>query len=106
MKKMTAVCSFEAAAAAHQGKDYGHSLGVLVLIDPNLLTPEHKARRDELMAQIGWLTLRYTSTQLWPSCLSRSATPLASLARTISATATNFCQRHTVSTNSMAIFTT
>src|SRR5581483_4807917 len=39
-----------AAAEAHANKDYGHALGVLVLVDPNLLTADKKAKRDELMA--------------------------------------------------------
>src|SRR5262249_39063475 len=31
-------------------RDYSHAMSVFVLIDPNLLTPEKRAKRDELMA--------------------------------------------------------
>lgn len=47
-KQRTAVRSLEAAALAAQNKDHGHALGVLVLIDPNLLSPEEKARHAQL----------------------------------------------------------
>ena len=47
------VKSFDAAVAAHQSHDHGHALSVLVLIDPNLLPDEKKAKRDELIAS--WL---------------------------------------------------
>lgn len=49
-KKMTAEKSFAAAVEAHGNKDYGQALGVLVLIDPQLLTPDKKHRREELVA--------------------------------------------------------
>jgi type II secretory pathway component GspD/PulD (secretin)/tetratricopeptide (TPR) repeat protein len=48
-KQRTAVRSLDAAAVAAQNKDHAHALGVLVLIDPNLLTADEKARRDTLM---------------------------------------------------------
>ncbi|MBN9517139.1 hypothetical protein J0H58_01255 [bacterium] len=49
-KQRTAVRSLDAAASAVQSKDHGHALGVLVLIDPNLLPAEGKARREALIA--------------------------------------------------------
>ena len=49
VKQRTAVKSFEAAAAAHHNKDHGHALGILVLIDPNLLPAEMKGKQQELI---------------------------------------------------------
>ncbi len=49
-KQRTAVRSLDAAASAVQNKDHGHALGVLVLIDPNLLPAEGKGRREALIA--------------------------------------------------------
>ena len=49
-KKLTAEKSFTAAVEAHGNKDYSHALGVLVLIDPQLLAADKKHKRDELMA--------------------------------------------------------
>ncbi|WP_145242496.1 hypothetical protein [Urbifossiella limnaea] len=48
-KQRTAARSLEAAAGAANNKDHGHALGVLVLIDPNLLPADGKARRQELI---------------------------------------------------------
>jgi Flp pilus assembly secretin CpaC len=48
-KQRTAARSLDAAAAAVQNKDHGHALGVLVLIDPNLLPADLKAKREELI---------------------------------------------------------
>ncbi len=48
-KQRNAVKSFEAAEAACKSHDHGHALSVLVIIDPNLLTTELKAKRDELI---------------------------------------------------------
>ncbi|HEX4608942.1 MAG TPA: hypothetical protein VH092_12115, partial [Urbifossiella sp.] len=44
-KQREAVRSLDAAAGAVQNKDHGQALGVLVLIDPNLLSAEQQARR-------------------------------------------------------------
>ena len=48
-KQRTAARSLDAAAAAAGNKDHGHALGVLVLIDPNLLPADGKTRRQELI---------------------------------------------------------
>ncbi len=48
---MTAVRSFDAAQTAYKRKDYNHAIGVLVLIDPNLLPADMKGQRDELIGQ-------------------------------------------------------
>ncbi len=48
-KQRTAARSLDAAATAVQNKDHGHALGVLVLIDPNLLPADGKTRRQELI---------------------------------------------------------
>ncbi|HYH64000.1 MAG TPA: hypothetical protein VD866_04810 [Urbifossiella sp.] len=48
-KQRTAARSLDAAATAAGNKDHGHALGVLVLIDPNLLPADGKARRQELI---------------------------------------------------------
>ena len=50
IKQMTAAKSYEAAVAAVQNKDHGHALSVLVLIDPNLLPGDMRARRDDMIA--------------------------------------------------------
>src|SRR5262249_36312570 len=49
-KKRPAEKSFVAAVEAHGNKDYSHALSVFVLIDPQLLSPDKKHKRDELMA--------------------------------------------------------
>jgi hypothetical protein len=49
-KKVNALRSCDAAQAAVKNRDFNHAMGVLMLIDPNLLPAEMKARRDELMA--------------------------------------------------------
>lgn len=49
-KQRTAVKSYEAAAQAFEAKDYTHASNVLGLIDPNLLPPDLKEKRDSLMA--------------------------------------------------------
>jgi Flp pilus assembly secretin CpaC/tetratricopeptide (TPR) repeat protein len=48
-KQRTAARSLDAAADAVQHKNHGHALGVLVLIDPNLLPAEAKTRRAALI---------------------------------------------------------
>jgi hypothetical protein len=49
-KKYTAVRSFDAAQAAFKNKDYSHALGVLVLVDENLLpSDDMKQRRKDLI---------------------------------------------------------
>ena len=48
-KQRTAVKSFDAAADAVRNKDHGHALGVLVLIDPNLLPADARTKREELV---------------------------------------------------------
>src|SRR5205807_480697 len=50
MKRLSAEKSFDAAVQAHGHKDFGHALSVCVLIDPNLLPAEKKARMADLMA--------------------------------------------------------
>ena len=49
-KKVNALRSCDAAQAAVKSRDFNHAMGVLMLIDPNLLPAEMKAKRDELMA--------------------------------------------------------
>ncbi len=48
-KQRTATKSFEAAVAAAQNKEHEHALQVLVLIDPNYLSAEQKAKREGLI---------------------------------------------------------
>ncbi len=74
-KQLNATRSFDAANEALKNKDYNHALGVLVLIDPNLLTPELKTRHAELIAdcrssleQTGNAVATASGTQL-PSAL-------------------------------------
>jgi tetratricopeptide (TPR) repeat protein len=50
-RKLSATRSFEAAQAAMANRDYNHALGVLVLIDPNLLAPDMKAKHAQLIAE-------------------------------------------------------
>ena len=50
LKTISAGLSFEHAVTAAKSKDYNYALGVLVLIDPMLLTPEQKSKREELLA--------------------------------------------------------
>jgi len=49
-KKVNAVRSLEAAEIATRQRDYNQALGVLLLIDPNHLPADKKARREELLA--------------------------------------------------------
>jgi type II secretory pathway component GspD/PulD (secretin) len=49
-KQRTAAKSFAAAVEAAKNKDHGHALGVLVLIDPNLLPKDVQKQREELIA--------------------------------------------------------
>jgi len=49
-KKADASRSFETAEAAFTSKDYDRALGLLVLIDTNLLSPEQKAKHGQLVA--------------------------------------------------------
>lgn len=49
-KQRTATKSYEAAVSATQRKDFGQALGVLVLIDSNLLPPDMRPKREELIA--------------------------------------------------------
>jgi type II secretory pathway component GspD/PulD (secretin) len=48
-KKLTATRSFEAAQASVKNRDYNNAIGVLVLIDPNMLPPEAKTKHAELI---------------------------------------------------------
>jgi type II secretory pathway component GspD/PulD (secretin) len=50
-KKVTAISSFEAAQAAAKNRDYNKAIGVLVLIDPNMLPPEARAKHAELLTE-------------------------------------------------------
>ena len=50
-KTLGAVRSFEAAQASIKTQDYNHALGVLVLIDPNLLPAASKTKHAELLVQ-------------------------------------------------------
>jgi type II secretory pathway component GspD/PulD (secretin)/tetratricopeptide (TPR) repeat protein len=50
-KTLGAVRSFEAAQASMKNKDYSHAMGVLVLIDPNLLPAASKTKHAELLAE-------------------------------------------------------
>ncbi|MBA4190204.1 MAG: hypothetical protein C0467_19640 [Planctomycetaceae bacterium] len=50
-KTLAAVRSFEAAQASMKNKDYNHALGVLVLVDPNLLPPASKTKHTELLTE-------------------------------------------------------
>lgn len=50
LKTISARRSLDNAMAAFNNKDYSHAQGVLVLIDPMLLTPEQEAKRKELLA--------------------------------------------------------
>jgi hypothetical protein len=49
-KQLTATRSFEAAQVAMKNRDHSHALGVLVLVDPNLLAPEMRGKHAELVA--------------------------------------------------------
>ncbi|HXD86951.1 MAG TPA: hypothetical protein VN641_10680, partial [Urbifossiella sp.] len=49
-KKRNAAKSYEAAVAAYQRHDHGHALSVFVVIDPNLLPADQRAKRDEMIA--------------------------------------------------------
>jgi hypothetical protein len=49
-KQLTATRSFEAAQVAMKNRDHSHALGVLVLIDTNLLPPESRSKHAELVA--------------------------------------------------------
>jgi tetratricopeptide (TPR) repeat protein len=49
LKTMSAGKSFAAAQTAYTNHDYNHALNVLLLIDPNLLSSEDKAKRQELL---------------------------------------------------------
>jgi hypothetical protein len=49
LKGVIAKRSLDSAEAAYKSKDYREALGVLVLIDPKLLSSEQKAKRDELL---------------------------------------------------------
>ena len=48
-KKINALRSLEAAETATRQRDYNQALGVLLLIDPNHLPSDKKARREELL---------------------------------------------------------
>jgi tetratricopeptide (TPR) repeat protein len=48
-KKINALRSLEAAETATRQRDYNQALGVLLLIDPNHLPADKKARREELL---------------------------------------------------------
>lgn len=50
-KTLGAVRSFEAAQTSMKNKDYSHAMGVLVLIDPNLLPAASKVKHAELLAE-------------------------------------------------------
>ncbi len=50
LKKISAKRSFDNATTAFKNREYDHALGVLVLIDPMLLTPDQEAKRKELLA--------------------------------------------------------
>jgi type II secretory pathway component GspD/PulD (secretin) len=48
-KQRVAMASLESAKSSMKNKDYQHSMGVLVLIEPNFLTKEAKAEREQLL---------------------------------------------------------